>query len=70
MVKINLSELKKQKNRFFKKPKKPFLKFGEFGLVTLLEGRIEFVHLTFLKKYMKHFITKKKNKADVIREKI
>ena len=59
-----------QKNRFFKKPNKIKLNFGEFGFFTSREGRIELIHLSILKKNMKNFVKKKKNNIDVIREKI
>jgi ribosomal protein L16/L10AE len=59
-----------QKNRFFKKPNKIKLSFGEFGFFTSKEGRIELIHLSILKKNMKNFVKKKKNNIDVIREKI
>lgn len=59
-----------QKNRFFKKPNKIKLNFGEFAFFTSREGRIELIHLSILKKNMKNFVKKKKNNIDVIREKI
>lgn len=59
-----------QKNRFFKNPKTPKLAFGDFGLITKNEGRIELVQLSSMKKIIKKFIRKKKSEIDVIREKI
>lgn len=59
-----------QKNRFFRNPKKPKLIFGDFGLITKNEGRLEFVQLSSLKKIVKTLIKKKKSNIDIIREKI
>lgn len=70
MVIVLNEEKKIQKNRFFRKPKKPKLDFGDFGLITKNEGRIELIQLTFFKKLVKGFIKKKKSNIDVIREKI
>ena len=67
--KINLNS-KIQKNRFYKLPKKPKLTFGDYGLITKNEGRIELVQLTSIKKIIKKFIKKKKSNLDIIREKI
>lgn len=67
---VNSSNSKLQKNRFFKKPKKPELTFGDCGLITKNEGRIEFVQLSAIKKIIKKFIKKKKSSIDIIREKI
>lgn len=70
MVIIANEEKKIQKNRFFRKPKKPKLDFGDFGLITKNEGRLELIQLTFFKKMVKSFIRKKKSNIDIIREKI
>lgn len=70
MVVLKNSIHKMQKNRFFKKPKKIEIKFGDAALTVLNEGRIELIHLSVLKKIIKKFITKKKSEIDVIREKI
>lgn len=70
MVIVDNKERKIQKNRFKKNPKQIKLNFGEFGLVTKNEGRIELIQLTFLKKIIKTFIKKKKSNVDIIREKI
>lgn len=61
---------KMQKNRFFRNPKKPKLIFGNSGIITKNEGRIEFIQLTTIKKIIKTFIKKKKSNIDIIREKI
>lgn len=60
MVLVANIEKKIQKNRFSRKPKKPKLDFGDFGLITKNEGRIELVQLSFFKKIVKTFIKKKK----------
>lgn len=70
MVLVANEEKKLQKNRFSRKPKKPKLDFGDCGLITINEGRIELIQLTFLKKLVKSFIKKKKSNIDIIREKI
>jgi len=70
MVLIANEEKNMQKNRFFRGPKKPKLDFGDFGLITKNEGRLELIQLTFFKKIVKTFIKKKKSNIDVIREKI
>lgn len=67
---VNNEFKKMQKNRFFKKPKKNFNKFGDFGLACKNEGRIELIHINKLKKKIKFFIKKKKSEIDIIREKI
>lgn len=70
MVLVANIEKKLQKNRFCRKPKTPKLGFGDSGLITLNEGRLELIQLTFLKKLVKSFIKKKKSNIDIIREKI
>lgn len=70
MVIIANEEKKIQKNRFYRKPKKPKLDFGDFGLITKNEGRLELIQLSFFKKIVKTFIKKKKSNIDIIREKI
>lgn len=70
MVLVANEERKIQKNRFFRKPKKPKINFGDAGLITIKEGRIELIQLTVLKKLVKSFIKKKKSNIDIIREKI
>lgn len=37
------------------------MKFGEFGFLTSREGRLEFVQLNFIKKYIKILFRKSKN---------
>lgn len=70
MVLVNNEERKIQKNRFCRKPKKPKLSFGDFGLITKNEGRLELIQLSYFKKIVKTFIKKKKSNIDIIREKI
>lgn len=70
MVIVANFEKKIQKNRFKQNPKKIKLNFGEFGLVSKNEGRLELIQLSFLKRFIKTFIKKKKSNVDVIREKI
>ena len=70
MVIIANEEKKIQKNRFFRGPKRPKLDFGDFGLITKNEGRLELVQLTLFKKIVKSLIKKKKSNIDIIREKI
>jgi len=70
MVVLKSDIHKMQKNRFFKKPKKIEIKFGDAALTTINEGRIELIHLSVIKKIIKKFITKKKSEIDAIREKI
>ena len=70
MVVTKNKDKKIQKNRFFKKPKMFKLSFGDSGIVSTNEGRIEFVQLSLIKKIIKLFIKKKKSNVDIIREKI
>lgn len=70
MVSKNDKNKKMQKNRFFKNPKTPKLTFGDCGLISKNEGRIELIQLSTMKKIIKKFIKKKKSSIDVIREKI
>jgi ribosomal protein L16/L10AE len=70
MILFKYDEIKMQKNRFHKNPKKIKLTFGEFGFLSTNEGRIELIQLSILKKNMKIFVKKKKSRIDVIREKI
>ena len=60
-----------QKNRFKQNTK--YLKenrFGDFGMVTKNEGRIELIHISIMRKKIKSFIMKKKSESDIIREKV
>lgn len=70
MVIIKNQEKKLQKNRFSRNPKKPKISLGESGIITKNEGRLEFIQLSFIKKIVKKFISKKKSEIDIIREKI
>jgi large subunit ribosomal protein L16 len=66
---VNL-ESKLQKNRFFKKPKKNLLKFGNSGFLVIKEGRLELIQLSILKKLIKKLIKKKKNEKNMDLNKI
>lgn len=70
MVIVSNQDKKMQKNRFCRNPKIPKLTFGNSGIITKNEGRIEFIQLTTIKKVIKTFIKKKKSNVDIIREKI
>jgi hypothetical protein len=67
---IKIDERRFQKNRYFQKPKNIKITFGDSGLITLNEGYIELVHLSFFKKFLKNFINKKKSNLLFLREKI
>ena len=70
MVNVKHEDRKMQKNRFFKNPKKIKLNYGDSGLIVTREGRIELIHLTIMKKFIKNFVKKKKNESDFSRERI
>ena len=63
-------EKKIQKNRFFRRPKKLKLTYGTAAFITDFEGRIELVHLIFLKKRLKKFLIKRDKRLEYNREKI
>lgn len=70
MVIIQNQEKKLQKNRFSRNPKKPKTSLGDSGIITKNEGRLEFIQLSSIKKFVKKFINKKKSDIDITREKI
>jgi len=49
----------------FRKPKKIKINFGDSSLIISKEGRIELVHLTILKYFIKHCLRVKKNSLEV-----
>lgn len=44
------------------------MKFGEFGFLILREGRLEFVQLNFIKKYIKVLLRKSKHSPENFRK--
>lgn len=64
----SLRELKIQKHRSFKKTKKVELKFGEYAFVAANESRMELIHFTFFKRYLKKLIKKKKKNKNQEKE--
>lgn len=70
MVFIFSKDKTMQKNRYFSKPKPLRLNYGNAGFITDHEGRLELIHLFFLKKRLKKFILKQDLRIAHMREKI
>lgn len=71
-TKDKTKEIKLQKNRFFKKPKKIEIKFGTSAIINLNEGRLELIQINSIKKLLKKLLKKKSlnKQLNFVREKI
>ncbi len=60
VFKKNLVDIKVQKNRRFLKSLQNKIKFGDYALLALKETKIEMVQLSYIKKFFKKLIKRKK----------
>jgi hypothetical protein len=60
----SLREVKLQKNRGYKLTKTFKVRFGEYAFVASNESKMELIHLTILKKFIKKIIKQNKKRKD------